>query len=405
MLSVLHSTQHRGDQSREKHMLKHFFAGCLFLCAMPLAGATTLALSPQQLVERSALALRDKTGAGSVSIAVLAKGKIFSGHFGELDMGANHPRSRANDASLFEIGSVSKVFVGTVVAQAIVDGKLALDDDIRKHLAGDYPHLQFEGQPIRIKHLLTHKTGIDTPFPDTRQIRLNYPPEDFIVRKNMLDARYTKSDFFKELAAARVTAAPGTRFKYGALGPELCAAILEKVYGESYDALLQRIVLAPAGMTATRLRLTPEQRLATGYNATGRRMDALSSNLWGASKFLKSTMGDLLSFVTFELASRNPAVLESQRVIDPEGAMAYFWETEKNATGGWNYVKDGGSNGTSSIVKILPSQQMGIVIIVNQSDMSTGIEVSAALAALEKELLAPAAVKTVANSYPYPNEP
>lgn len=385
-------------------MLKRFFSGCLFLCAMPLAGATTLALSPQtQLIERTAFALRDKTGAGSVSIGVLVNGKIFSGHFGELDMGANKARSRANDATLFEIGSVSKVFVGTVVAQAIADGKLTLDDDIRKYLDGDYPHLQFEGQSIRIKHLLTHKTGIDTPFPDTREIRLNYPPEDFIVRKNILDARYTKSDFFKELAAARVTAAPGTRFKYGALGPELCAAILEKVYGETYDALLQKVVLAPAGMTATRLRLTPEQRLATGYNAKGRRMDDLSSNLWGASKFLKSTMGDLLSFVKFELASRNPAVLESQRVIDPEGAMAYFWETEKNAAGDWNYVKDGGSNGTSSIVKILPAQQIGIVIIVNQSDMNTGFEVGAALAALEKQLLALTATKTVEN--PNPTEP
>jgi CubicO group peptidase (beta-lactamase class C family) len=148
-------------------------------------------------------------------------------------------------------------------------------------------------------------------------------------------------------------------------------------------------------MTATRLRLTPDQRLAPGYNAKGHRMADLSSNLWGASKFLKSTIGDLLSFIKFEMTSVNPAVLESQRVIDPQGAMAYFWETEKNATGEWNYVKDGGSNGTSSIVKILPTQQIGIVIVVNQSDVNTGLEVNAALAALEKQLLALKAIKTV----------
>lgn len=367
-------------------MLKRFLSGCLFLCAVPLVNAAIGAPSPQlQLIERSALALRDKTGAGSVSIGVLVNDKAYSSHYGELDKSANN---RANDATLFEIGSVSKVFVGTLVAQAVADGKLGLDDDIRQYLAGDYPHLQFDGNPIRIRHLLTHKTGIETPFPDTREIRQKFAPEDFIAQKNVLDARYTKSDFFKELAAARVTAMPGTRFKYGALGPELCATILERVYGETYEALLQKVVFGPAGMTATRLRSTPEQRVATGYNAKGHRMDELSSNLWGASKFLKSTMGDLLSFARFELASRNPAVLESQRVIDPEGEMAYFWGTEKNAASGWSYVKDGGSNGTSSVVKILPAQKIGIVIIVNQSDMNTGTDVDAALTALEKQLLA-----------------
>jgi CubicO group peptidase (beta-lactamase class C family) len=367
----------------KKHMLELLVSAALLSCAASLSTAGTTAPSLQlQSMERVAHTLRSTTGAGSVSIGVVFNGKTFSGHY------ANHDARnvQANDATLFEIGSISKVFAGSLVALAVVDGKIALDDDMRKYLEGDYPNLQFKGQPIRIRNLLTHKTGIDVPFPDTRDIRLNFPPHDFIAQKNLLDGRYTKNDFFKELAAASVTALPGTRFKYGALGPELCAAILEKVYGKSYDSLLQEFVLGPAGMTATRLRLAPGQRLATGYNADGRGMDPLSSNLWGASKFLKSTMGDLISFATFELASRHRAVLESQRLIDPDGQMAYFWETEKNGAG-WNYVKDGGSNGTSSIVKILPARGIGIVIVVNQSDVNTGTQVGVALAALERELL------------------
>lgn len=370
-------------------MLKFILSGCLIWGVAPLSNAATgLPLPQTQLIEKSALDLQDKTGAGAVSIGFVIDGKAYSGHYGELDQGLSNP---ANDATVFEIGSVSKVFAGTLVAQAIVDGKLALEDDVRKYLDGKYPNLQFDHQPIRIRHLLTHKTGIDIPFPDTREIRLKFPPEDFIAQKNLLDARYTKADFFKELAAARVTALPGTRFKYGALGPELCAAVLEKVYGETYDVLLRNFVLRRAEMTMTHLRLLPKQQPAPGYNANGKRMDPLSSNLWGASKFLKSTMSDLLAFVRFELVNPNPAVLESRRVIDMEGAMAFFWETEKNAVSGWNYVKDGGSNGTSTIVKILPAQKIGIVIIVNQSDQHTGAHVAATLAALEKRLLALAA--------------
>lgn len=369
-----------------KHILEFLVTTSLLSCAGSLSAADTGAPSTHlQSMERTARALRNTTGASLVSIGVLLNGKTYSGHYAKQDA---HSSVQASDATLFEIGSVSKVFAGTLVAQAVVDGRLTLDDDVRTHLNGAYSNLQFEGQPIRIRHLLTHKTGIDIPFPDTREIRLKFPAQDFIAQKNLLDARYTKDNFFKELTAARLTALPGTRFKYGALGPELCAVILEKVYGKRYDTLLREFVLVPARMTATRLRLAPEQRVATGFNAKGREMDPLSSNLWGASKFLKSTMGDMLSFATFELASRNPAVLESRRLIDPDGQMAYFWEAEKDGTGGWNYVKDGGSNGTSSIVKILTARGIGIIIVVNQSDVNTGKEVGAALAALENELLA-----------------
>lgn len=366
------------DQMNGKHLFELLVSAALLSCAAPLSTAGTPASLPQvRSIERAAHALRGTTGAGSVSIGLIFDGQTYSHHDGP-----------TNDATVFEIGSVSKVFAGTLVAEAVVEGRLALDDDVREYLDGAYPNLQFEGEPIRIRHLLTHKTGIDIPLPDTRDIRLNYPPADFIAQKNLLDARYTKGDFFKELAAVSVTAMPGTRFKYGALGPELCAAILEKVYGKRYDSLLQELVLAPAGMSATRIRLAPRQRLAPGYNARGRAMDPLSSNLWGASKFLKSTMADLMSFARFELTSRDPAVLESRRLIDPDGQMAYFWETETDTTGARNYVKDGSSNGMSSIVKIMPARGIGIVIAVNQSDVDTGAQVGAALTALERELLA-----------------
>lgn len=370
----------------KKHLLGLLVSTTLLSCAGSLFAADTRAPSPQlQSMERAALTLRSTTGAGSVLIGVVFNGKNYSGHYTKQNA---HSSAQASDATLFEIGSVSKVFAGTLVAQAVVDGKLTLDDDVRTHLNGAYSNLEFDGQPIRIRHLLTHKTGIDIPFPDTREIRLKFPAQDFIAQKNLLDARYTKDNFFKELAAAALTTLPGTRFKYGALGPELCADILEKVYGKRYDTLLQEFVFGPAGMNATRLRLAPEQRLAAGFNAKGLEMAPLSSNLWGASKFLKSTMGDMLSFATFELTSRNLAVLESRRLIDPDGQMAYFWEAEKDSAGGWSYVKDGGSNGTSSIFKILPARGIGIVIVVNQSDVNTGKEVAATLAALESELLA-----------------
>ena len=82
-------------------------------------------------IEKNANSFISNPLINSVSIGVFKDGKSYTGHFGELDKGKGNTPT---DSTIYEIASVSKSFTGTLVAQAVLDKKLSLEDDIRKHL-------------------------------------------------------------------------------------------------------------------------------------------------------------------------------------------------------------------------------------------------------------------------------
>ncbi|TEB41522.1 class A beta-lactamase-related serine hydrolase, partial [Flavobacterium circumlabens] len=178
--------------------------------------------------------------------------KTYIKHYGELDKGKGN---MATNHTIFEIGSTTKVFTGTLMANAVLDNKIELEEDIRKYLNGNFLNLEFQGQPIKIKDLLVHRSGIQVPFPSTKEIREKYPADRFLFYKNRLDLAYTKKYFLSDLRNVKVDSLPGTGFKYGALGPELCAYILENVYKENYEELLEQKIFKKLGMQSTKLRL------------------------------------------------------------------------------------------------------------------------------------------------------
>lgn len=328
------------------------------------------------IMDKNANLLLKDSKAYSVSIAIISNGKSHTMHYGEIDKGKGN---KANDNTLFEIASVTKVFTGTLVANAVLEGKIKLNDDIRKYLKEPFTNLEYNGNPIRIRDLLTHRSCILTPFPDTKEIRQKYSPDSFLVHKNRLDKTYTKSDFFNALRKVKVDTLPGTTFKYGALGPELCAHILENVYKKNYEDQLQQVIFDKMKMNSTKIKLNNNDIVANGYNESGLPMTPLSSNLWGASKMLKSTISDLTKFIKFELDRNNRVVLESHQKIASNPDMGYFWEIQTDNNGNLSYTKDGGSNGTQNILKIYPESNFGFVILMNQSDKNSGTYLESAV--------------------------
>ena len=91
------------------------------------------------------------------SDAVVYRGEEFIRHRGDMQAGTPGPPT---DATLYEIGSLSKTLAGTLMANAVLDRKLGLDDDVRMYLDDAYPNLQYKGEPIRIRHLLSHTSGL-----------------------------------------------------------------------------------------------------------------------------------------------------------------------------------------------------------------------------------------------------
>jgi CubicO group peptidase (beta-lactamase class C family) len=190
--------------------------------------------------------------------------------------------------TVFESGSVAKQFTASAMLMLVADGKLTLDDDIRKYLP-EVP--SFGGRTISIRNLLTHTSGLRDQWgllgiegrgPGT-QVHSPLTTLDLVVHQKMLNFP------------------PGSDYLYSNTGYALAALIIERVSGKSLQEFTQERLFKPLGMTHTQwrddfTRVVPNRATAySGSEATGFHQDMPFTNMIGNGGVL-STMGDLLKW-------------------------------------------------------------------------------------------------------------
>ena len=328
----------------------------------------------------------------STSIGVVYQGQAFIRHSGDMEAGKSGPPT---DATLYEIGSLSKTLTGTLMANAVLERRLGLDDDVRRYLQGDYPNLQYHGEPIRIRHLLSHTSGLPNMLPE----RANTVLADFTDQRtprelNAIYAGYGKAEFFRDLHAVEIRQAPGKDYAYFSTGTELAAHILETVYKRDYESLLRGFVQESAAMTGLRIRPNEEEaaRLAVGYHSDNPVPTTPMPQLpWGASGNVKATVPEMVEYLRFQLAG-GPVVTESHRALvefDPEFSIGYFWNiVSGDRLKGVYYAHHGGVPRSQCYIYILPKYDLGIFVITNQSGDQTAHAMEAAIDTLVKRVAA-----------------
>jgi len=356
-------------------------AGMMLVLTACKSAATAPAHDISTAMSQTANTLLQSKYLHATSIAVVYRGQEFILHQGELETGkANLP----NNATLYEIGSVSKTFAGLLLANAVLDGKAALDDPIQKYLGADYLNLQYEGQPVRLRHLITHTSNMPGMLPT----QVNTILEDFTAhttpaRLNAAYAAYGQQQFWRDLHTVRITAPLGKNYKYSSAGTELVAHTLEKIYGKPYEVLLAQFA-REVGMQDTKLKIAAKDagRLAPGYHSDNPVMTTPMPQLpWGAAGNLKSTMPDMAKYLRLQL-SANPAVVESHKplVLFQDGfSIGYFWNIGSNHQLGTHFVHHGGVPRAQSYIYIIPKYRLGIFIIANQSGDNTAAAMEGAL--------------------------
>ncbi|MDC8003898.1 serine hydrolase [Aureisphaera galaxeae] len=308
----------------------------------------------------------------AVSIGVYKDGKAYTKHFGELDRGKGNTPT---DSTIYEIASVSKSFTGLLVAQAVLDKKLSLEDDIRDYLNEDYPNLEYNGNPIRIKHLMSHTSRLPRFLPTSINSLFENIDETLPFRIYEINQQYSKKKFLTDLLAVQIDTIPGITYEYSNADVELMAGILENIYGTSYESLIEKYITNVATMRDTKVNLTENQseRLANGYGETGKRTPHFANTLWGSSGGLKSTMSDLINYMEFQLDEYNSLVVESHRSIyrNEHLEIGYLIPIYNDEIDGKNYGIHGGAYGTQNWFAVIPKHNLGISIITNQSGPQT----------------------------------
>jgi CubicO group peptidase (beta-lactamase class C family) len=191
------------------------------------------------ILDNNADNLLRKSKAYSVSIGLIKDGKVYTKHYGELDKGKGN---KADNNTSFDVASVTKVMTGHLMAKAVLEKKVKLDDDIRKYLDGSYPNLAFQGIPVKIIDLVSFKTAFDREIPDNSQIRkINDDSTCFRIKK--MDESYSEKQFLEDLKTIQLDTIPGKKHKYSNTSLELSALILEKVYHKNFETLLNEYFL------------------------------------------------------------------------------------------------------------------------------------------------------------------
>lgn len=334
------------------------------LLALPLAGVFRGAQAADAVADAAAGFMADPRAVG-LSVGVIRAGAVSTRHLGTTGAGRPVP----DDRTLYPIASLTKTFTGTLLAQAQVEGKLALDDDVRRYLDGDYPNLAFEGQAIRIHHLVNHVSGLPHLLPDMPEGPGDIP---YPQRLRAFVAGSTRAGFYAGLHGVKLAAPPGTRFSYSNAAAQLAGDILERVYGVPFETLVRTRIAAPLGMPDTCIAPTARQRsrLATGYEAGAPQPDFPPQ--MQAAGALKSTLADMLAYARWHLAEQDPAVKLAHQPTDRAGDYTAGLNWQILRQGGRRVLfQDGTLPGFASMLVLYPDNGMAIVVLSNEIDGGT----------------------------------
>lgn len=303
-----------------------------------------------------------------LTIGILYKGKTRTYHTGTTEKAE---QQLPDDNTLYEIGSITKTITGALLAQAVVDKKVNLDDDVRKYLRGDYPGLEYHGNPVRLVHLLNHSSGLPFMLPDHPEL-FEHPDYDtlpFIL--SSLEKNYSREQFFSDLKEVKIDTIPGIKLRYSNAAAQLLGYILEDIYGKSYEELVRQYVCKPAGMKHTTLTVADKKNLAKGYNARGMLMPHAHS---GAAGGIYSTIGDMLRYAQFQLDESNPVVSLGHQPT--WGNIQYYamglnWQMMDKTDSPRKIFQSGGTAGFSSFMILYPELDTAVILLTNESDQDT----------------------------------
>ncbi|WP_420148160.1 serine hydrolase domain-containing protein [Spirosoma sp.] len=310
-----------------------------------------------------------------LSIGIFKDGQTYVYNYGTVEKDS---QQLPTGQTIYPIASISKTFTGALLAQAVLEKKVKLGDDIRQYLPGDFPNLTYQGQPIRLFHLINHRSGLPFMLPDRPDAFSDTSIPSSAIATELLQ-NYTQQDFYADLRNVRLDNAPGYTFRYSNAGAQLLGYILERVYKTPFEDLVQQKLTQALDMNQTKITLsTSEQaRFAPGYNCNGIQMPPIPDQLQGAAA-LKSTVTDMLKYVQWNVAEQAEAARLAHRSTWGDSnrySAGLNWQM-LNVAGYRAIWQDGNIPGFSSLCVNYPELNMGIVILSNECDRSTASRVA-----------------------------
>jgi CubicO group peptidase (beta-lactamase class C family) len=276
--------------------------------------------------------------------------------------------TRNRTDTIFEAGSVSKQFTAAAVLLLARDGKLSLDDPVRKYI----PEVPDYGTPITIREMLQHTSGLRdwgsvedvAGWPRGTRVYTHAHVLDIVSRQR------------------RLNFTPGTNWSYSNTGYNLAAILVTRVAGEPFADFTRRRIFEPLGMTRTSwrddfARVVPGRAIAYAESEGRYRMDMPFENIHGNGGLL-TTVGDLLRWNANFLAPKvgDAAFLELETT---PGRLAngvqhdYAFGLTVSTYKGLPEIRHSGTTGSyRAYLSQFPKQRLSVAVLCNAGDSTPG---------------------------------
>lgn len=286
--------------------------------------------------------------------------------YGHLQQGDGRPLT---GDSVFEIGSITKVFTSLLLTDMVERGKVRLDEPVAELLPAGVRILvpQRDGRQITLADLATHTSGLPRMPDSLHSANWANPYAD-----------YSEKQLYDFVASYDLPRDPGVKWEYSNLGFGLLGLALARRAGTSYGTLVQERICQPLGMQSTATVTTPSmaQRLATGHSRDLSTVPSwtFTDTMAGAGA-LRSTANDLLTFLAAAMgrtrSSLTPAFEALLSVQRPTGGrfieQALGWIVD---TRGDREIirKDGVTGGYASFIGYDPVSDSAVVVLSNSDN-------------------------------------
>lgn len=307
--------------------------------------------------------LIENDGVG-LTIGVYENGQRHYFNFGATQLDGNKMPTKD---TVYEIGGLAKTMTGQLLARAVVEGRASLNDEATKYLDVPYPNLQSGGESIRLLHLANMTSQLMDNIPELTQVR-NVPGEPLTVTRMRVLERYKRTEFLSQLHVVAPRRVPGVDLSQSNVSSMLLGVVLEKIYGESFAAILAREIEKPLRMGSG---TTPAAKLlARGYSSEGDALPPFGAPTQYASGSLRYSADDLLKYAAWQMVERDASVKLAHQPTwnTPDGreSVGLFWIIGKSSVGR-RVQFSGGTYGFASFCDLYPDARVAVVLLSNKA--------------------------------------
>jgi len=328
--------------------------------------ALALSLNAQPANEEIKKILADRIDAQQQSVGIVA-GVVDAGGARRVVAHGAPAKGDArplNGDTVFEIGSITKVFTSLILADMVNRNEVSLSDPVSRYLPKEVKLPERNGKVITLQSLAMHTSALPRMPGNFKPANPSDPYAD-----------YTAALLYEFLSSVQLTRDIGEKYDYSNLGAGLLGLALARRAGTDYETLVRKRICDPLGMNDTRIVLTPamKQRMATGHSAGMHPVSNWTLDALAGAGALRSTTNDMLTFIA-AAAGLTKTPLDS--------AFATMLATRQTAVANmdialaWHIIKrddteiiwhNGGTGGYRTFTGYNKATKAGVVVLSNAS--------------------------------------